>query len=137
MRAMPSYVNMHILLLSLLLIAPHGLAAGPSNYVCQITSFEIPGTKTSDREWVGETAMETTVAIDRRTGRAVHPVIGNTSFNNVTLLNEGSQSWGFKALADSGEGGHVRYYEVQEYEKGAVKTFLAVADGIAFFGECL
>ncbi len=77
--------------------------------------------------------MEDTVAIDRVTGRVIHPVIGNTSFNNVTLLNEGSASWGFKAIADSGEGGHIRYYEVHEYDEGASKAFLAVADGIAFF----
>lgn len=133
---MRSYVNTCRLLLGLLLVAPHGLAAGPSSYVCQIASFKTPGTNTESREWVGETAMETTVAIDRGTGRVIHPVIGNTSFNNVTLLNEGSASWGFKALADSGEGGHVRYYEVHEYDEGAVKAFLAVADGIAFFGEC-
>ena len=80
--------------------------------------------------------METTVAIDRGTGRVIHPVIGSTSFNSVTVLNKGSASWGFKALADSGEGGHIRYYEVREYNEGAVKPFLAVADGMAFFGEC-
>ncbi|WBU58729.1 hypothetical protein [Paracoccus sediminicola] len=133
---MRSYVITLLLLLGLFLVAPHGLAAGPSSYICQFTNFKIPGTNTENREWVGEKAMETTVAIDRITGRVIHPVIGNTSFSNVTLLNEGSASWGFKALADSGEGGHVRYYEVQEYDEGDVKTFLAIADGIAFFGEC-
>jgi len=127
---------MRSLLLGLLLATPHGLVAGPSSYVCQITDFKIPGTNTDGREWVGKTATETTVTINRRTGRVIHPIIGNTNFNNVTLLNEGSASWGFKALADSGEGGHVRYYEVHEYDEGAVKAFLAVADGIAFFGEC-
>ena len=127
---------MRNLITGLLLIVPHVLMAGPSSYVCDITDFRIPGTNTENREWVGETAMETTVAIDRRTGRVIHPVIGNTSFNNVTLLNEGSASWGFKAFSDSGEGGNVRYYEVHEYDESAVKTFLAVADGIAFFGEC-
>jgi len=80
--------------------------------------------------------METTVAIDRKTGRVIHPVIGNTSFNYVTLLNEGSDSWSFKVLADSGKGGHVRYYEVHEYDEGAAKPFLAVSDGIVFAGEC-
>ena len=133
---MRSYVNMRSLLLGLLLVVPHSLTAGPSSYVCQITDFKIPGANTENREWVGETAMETAVAIDRETGRVIHPVIGNTSFNSVTLLNEGSDSWGFKALADSGEGGHIRYYEVHEYDEGAVKPFLAVADGIVFFGEC-
>lgn len=133
---MRSYVNTRSLFLSFLFVVPHSLAAGLSSYVCQITDFKIPGENTKNREWIGEAAMETTVAIDRRTGRVIHPVIGNTSFNSVTLLNEGSASWGFKALADSGEGGHIRYYEVHEYDEGAIKSFLAVADGIAFFGEC-
>jgi len=127
---------MRNLLLGLLLIAPHGLMAGSSSYICQITDFKIPGTNTKDREWLGETAMETTVAIDRKTGRVIHPVIGNTNFNNVTLLNEGSASWSFKAFADSGEGGHVRYYEVHEYDEGEAKPFIAVANGVAFLGEC-
>ena len=135
---MRNYVNMRGLLLGLLLIAPHDLVAGPSSYICQITDYKVPGSNINvkNSEWVGEAAMETTVAIDRKTGRVIHPVIGNTSFNNVTLLNEGSASWGFKAFADSGAGGHVRYYEVHEYDVGAVKAFLAVADGIAFLGEC-
>lgn len=133
---MRSYRNMRSLFLVFLLIAPHHLVAGQSSYVCQITDFQIPDKNIENMDWVGETAMETTVAIDRKTGRVVHPVIGNTSFNSVTLLNEGSRSWAFKALADSGQGGHIRYYEVHEQDEGAVKTFLAVADGIAFFGEC-
>lgn len=127
---------MRNLLLGLLLIAPHSLVAGPSTYICQITDFKIPGTNTEDREWLGETAMETTFAIDRKTGRVIHPVIGSTSFNNVILLNEGSASWSFKAFADSGDGGNIRYYEVHEYDEGAAKPFLAVSDGIAFFGKC-
>lgn len=127
---------MRNLILGLLLVFPQSLMAGLSSYVCEITDFRIPGTDTENEEWVGEAAMETTVAIDRKTGRVIHPTIGNTSFNNVTLLNEGSASWAFKSFADSGEGGHIRYYEVHEYDEGPVKTFLAVASGIAFFGEC-
>jgi len=127
---------MRNLITGLLLIVPHVLMAGPSSYVCDITDFRSPGTNTEDREWLGETAMKTTVAIDRVTGRVIHPVIGNTSFNSVILLNKGSASWSFRALAGDGQGGHVRYYEVREYDKDEAKPFIAVADGIAFFGEC-
>tara|TARA_R110002049_G_scaffold306707_1_gene505645 strand:+ start:2209 stop:2595 length:387 start_codon:yes stop_codon:yes gene_type:complete len=127
---------MRVLFFALIVLAPSSISAGISSYICEITDFKMPGADTENREWLGETAMKTSVAIDRRTGRVIHPVIGNTSFNNVTLLNEGSASWSFKVFADSGEGGNVRYYEVHEYDPGATKAFLAVSDGIAFIGEC-
>jgi hypothetical protein len=101
----------------------------------QITDFKIPGSNTKNREWVGETAMETTVAIDRATGRVIHPIIGNTSFNYVTLLNEGSAlAWSFKALADSGAGGNVRYYEVHEHVLGELNHYRLTPVGLRF--EC-
>ncbi|MFG6552462.1 hypothetical protein [Sulfitobacter sp. 1A16808] len=128
---------MRVPLLILTLLAPNSLMGGPSSYICEITDFNIPGGDVENREWVGEAAMETTVAIDRKTGRVIHPTIGNASFTNVTVLNEGSPSWGFKVLADSGNGGHIRYYEVHEHDVGATKAFLAVSDGIAFIGRCL
>lgn len=80
--------------------------------------------------------METTVAIDRDTGRVIHPTIGNTVFPVITVLNRGSDQWSFKVMADSGEGGHVRFYEVHEYVEGTVKPLVAVVDGIAFWGTC-
>ena len=134
---MHNYVKL-LSLAATLIVLPQSPSAGPTSYVCEITGFQIPPAPDAElREWVGKEAMKTTVAIDRMTGRIIHPVIGNTSFTHVTLLNRGSRlAWNFKALADSGDGGHVRYYEVHETVPDPKKTFLAVADGIAFWGTC-
>lgn len=110
--------------------------AGPSSYTCSIENFHSPSSMSKSFDWIGQQAMKSQVGIDRNTGRVIHPVIGNTSFNEVTLLNRGSANWSFKALADSGNGGNVRYYEVHEYSDGAAKPFLAVADGLIYFGWC-
>jgi hypothetical protein len=124
-------------LAAVLALLPGVPNAGGGSYVCEIDGFQLPPAQDAELlEWVGELAMETTVAIDRETGRVIHPVIGNTSFNDITVLNRGSGSWSFKALADSGDGGHVRYYEVSEYVESAEKPFVVVADGIAFWGTC-
>ncbi len=112
-------------------------SAGPSSYVCQILGFQVaPGPNSDDLQWVGDLAMKTSVAIDRNTGRVIHPSIGNTSFQQVILLNRGSAGWSFKSIADSGNGGNVRYYEVQEFAEGPNKPFVAIADGIAYWGTC-
>ena len=83
------------------------------------------------------------IGVDRDTGEVTHVVFGNTSFNNVYLLNRGSQEWSFKVFADSGRtlmgeenyGGHTHYLEVHEFAAGD-KPFIGVADGTTFWGSC-
>jgi hypothetical protein len=111
--------------------------AGPTCYSYEIEGFEIPPAEGSEQlEWVGINAIKTTVGIDRMTGRVIHPSFGNTSYDEINLLNSGSTDWSFKVVADDGDGGWVRYYEVSEYKLGLVKPFLAVADGILYWGSC-
>lgn len=107
---------------------PFTVSAGPSSYVC-----DIDGCHTAiPPDAIGEMAMETPLAIDRTTGLAIHPVIGNNNHNEVTLLNRGSADWACKVIADSGGGGNVIYYEVQEYVDGPDKPLLVIAGGIAY-----
>jgi hypothetical protein len=113
--------------------------AGPFSYVCQIEGFQAPpGQDTEGSRYFGEMAMGTPLNIDRDTGRVIHPVIGNESYHtaDVTLINRGSEGWSFKAIAGAEFSGHIRYYEVHEYEDGPDKPFLAVADGVAYWGTC-
>ena len=66
--------------------APHQLAAGPYSYICEITDYALlpalPGLlgASGNIEPFGEDAKEDSVAIDRRTGIVIHPLIGNTNF---------------------------------------------------------
>lgn len=111
--------------------------AGPSSYVCSIEGFQVaPGPNAESLEWVGELATQTTVAIDRATGLVIHPVIGNTGFVQVTLMHRGSDTTSFRSIADSGSGGNARYYEVLEFTEGSEKPFVAIAEGIAYWGSC-
>jgi hypothetical protein len=116
--------------------------AASSSYICTIETYQYPGDENPGDRYLGELALETTVAIDRRTGATIHPVLGNTSFRKTTVLNAGSNDWSFKVLSESGTGsgapvgGHVIYVEVEEWAEGFRKPFLAVAQGIAFLGYC-
>ncbi|MEJ8563418.1 hypothetical protein QTO30_20775 [Yoonia sp. GPGPB17] len=81
-------------------------------------------------------AQRTAMTIDRETGRVIHSSLGNTSFNHIMILNSGSSDWSFKVIADSGQGGNIRYYEVAEYVEGPDKPLLVVADGGSYWGMC-
>lgn len=110
--------------------------AGPTSYICTITDFlGPPGMPIG----TAEMAAETTLAIDRITGRVIHPILGNTSFPFIEVIDPGSDEWSFKVFARSAADGphmHVWYYQVDEYETGLVKPFLAVGEGFAFVGSC-
>ena len=133
---MRNFLNYKLILAGLALLIPESPTAGTTNYVCKITDFKSPGEDNEDKHWIGEIAKESMVAIDRATGLVDHPVIGNVSFRNTVLLNKGSSSWNFKVISDSGNGGHVRSYEVHEIDEGVSKGFVAISDGTAFIGSC-
>lgn len=121
-----------------LICHPITVEAGPTSYVCELSGFQIvSGQLDETLQWVGENALRTSLAIDRITGRVIHPSVGSTGFKDVTVLNPGSSDWSFKAVASSVDGGWVRYYEVKEYEEGLTKGFVLVADGHAYWGTCL
>jgi hypothetical protein len=109
--------------------------AGPISYICTITEFSMYGDE--DREWTAKRAMEQTIAVDRRTGAVIHPVIATSEYHNVRVLNFGDDNWSFKLFADSGEGQHTIYIEVREFYEGEKKPFVAVQDGIAYTGFCM
>jgi hypothetical protein len=136
-KMLPEFMILRTVAAAAMAIFPSLSTAGPTSYSCEIEGFKIPPAEGSEQlEWVGINAMKTTVGIDRMTGRVIHPSIGNTSFNEINLLNFGSSDWSFKVVADDGEGGWVRYYEVEEYSASVQKPFLAVADGILYWGSC-
>ena len=86
--------------------------------------------------------MQQSLAIDRRTGAIIHPIMGNTTYRTTTVLDYGNESWAFRVLSESGttpddpSGGHIVYAEVGEYADGHRKPFLAIESGIAYFGYC-
>ena len=123
----------------LLLLASHA-QAGSNTYLCQITGYlSPPGTETNVL-WVASAAMKTPLAIDRMTGRAVHPSLGNTSFPDVRVLDPGGEGWTFRVVARSQfpheVHGHVRYYEVHDYVEAQHKPLLVIGEGFAFTGLC-
>ncbi|MBF9029773.1 hypothetical protein HKCCE3408_05135 [Rhodobacterales bacterium HKCCE3408] len=125
MRALPAC--------ALIVTVPCASDAGPYSYICEIEGFF---TAIDSIAWLGDEAMETSVAIDRDTGLVIHPVIGNSGISDVTLLNRGSEDWAFKVIADTGGGGNVVYHEVLEYVDGSDKPLLAIAGSIAYWGTC-
>lgn len=111
---------------------------GTTSYICQIirTASLIPD-ETS--KWFADEAKKNTAAIDRKTGRVIHPVIGNTNFAAIEVIHAGSSQNSFKALAQTlpgRRGNFVRYYEVREFHEGFQKPFLAVVDSTVYFGTC-
>lgn len=123
---------------SLFLIASP-LNAALYSYICTVEAVHSPE---GEVDAYGTLAQETTVAIDRRTGAIIHPVIGNTTYRTTTVLEYGSEDWSFRVLSESGTasddptGGNVVYAEVAEYKEGFRKPFLAVKDGVAYMGYC-
>lgn len=88
---------------------------------------------------VAEEAMKTPLAIDRSTGRSIHPFLGNTSFADVRVLDDGDDGWSFKSLATTAPSNghaHATFLEVYEFAEGVEKPFLAIAEGFAFTGVC-
>jgi hypothetical protein len=68
-----------------------------------------------DREWLVKTALQTIVAIDRHTGRGIHPSIGSTNFASIELIHPGDGENGFKVFARTpraSRGSCANYYEV-------------------------
>jgi hypothetical protein len=136
-KMLPEFMILRTVAAAAMAIFPSLSTAGPTSYSCEIEGFKISPAEGSEQlEWVGMNAMKTTVGIDRMSGRVIHPSIGNTSFNEIKLLNSGSSDWSFKVVADDGNGGWVRYHEVKEYWLGLDKPFLAVAEGILYWGSC-
>ncbi len=121
-------------LMNLMPIIAHG---APDSYYCEVISHQAPPQKGGeDLEWVGETAKEQAFTIDRKTGRVIHPVLGNANALERIILTSGDSSSRFRLLSrwPSGEG---MYVEVQEFEEGPRKPFIAVLDMRAYFGFCL
>jgi len=114
-----------------------GAFAGSTSYICSIEGFHVPdhlGDAVAEMRF--KDAQRTALTIDRETGRVTHSSLGNTSFNHIRILNFGSSDWSFKVIADSGQGGNIRYYEVAEYVEGQDKPLLVVADGGSYWGMC-
>ena len=98
---------------ALMLVQTAGAAnAGPSSYYSEIEEFRLVDEVSSGH--FAQEAMSSPIAIDRKTGRVVHPWVGNTSFLEVILINRGSDSWSFRSVAHSGPAGPAAYYEVKE-----------------------
>lgn len=118
---------------------PTGTIAGSSSYICRITDFlAAPGE--GNPVAAAQQAMETPLAIDRLTGRAIHPIIGNSSFPIVKVLDPGGDGWSFKSFASSEtSNGHtsIVYIEVDEFAEGFEKPLLAMSNGFAFSGSCM
>ncbi|MEO1564178.1 MAG: hypothetical protein AAFR98_12140 [Pseudomonadota bacterium] len=111
--------------------------AGSASYICSIEGFHVPDhLGEAVAELRGQDAQRSAMTIDRETGRVIHSSLGNTSFNQIRVLNPGSSDWSFKVMADSGQGGHIRYYEVAEYVEGPTKPLIIVADGASYWGQC-
>jgi len=127
---------------TLLFLIGSPLDAAPYSYICTVEAYHGPKDDEGLVDYLGNLAMETTVAIDRRTGAIIHPILGNTTYRTTTVLNYGNESWAFRVLSESGttqddpSGGHIVYAEVAEYAEGFRKPFLAVDRGIAYFGYC-
>jgi hypothetical protein len=128
--------------LALILSTVSSTNAAPFSYICAIEAFHGHMDDEERVNFLGNLAMKTTVAIDRRTGALIHPVVGNTSYRTTTVLADGDESSAFKLLSESGtapdelSGGNIIYAEVEEYAKGARKPFLLIDSGIAYFGYC-
>lgn len=125
-----------------LLVMPAKVHAGPNTYSCTIEGWHTSSPDTFD--WIFEDAQHETIQINRDTGQVFHSRVGNTSFNEIYLLNRGSREWSFKVFADSGRqlfgqgnnGGHTHYFEVHEYAEGRMKPFIGVDGGFLFWGTC-
>jgi hypothetical protein len=119
-------------------------AAAPFSYICTIQSYHNPEGPTAGVVFFGELAMETTMAIDRRTGAIIHPVLGNTAYRKTTVLDFGDKEWSFKALSESGHnpnepnpiGGNTVYIEVAEFTDAIQKPFIVVQSGTVYLGYC-
>jgi hypothetical protein len=117
--------------------------AAPFSYICTVQSYHDPEGPNDGSDWLGKMAMETTVAIDRRTGAIIHPVLGNTGYRKTTVLDFGGEEWSFKVLSESGHlpndppiGGNTLYVEVEEFDEGFQKPFVAIQGGTAYLGYC-
>jgi len=121
--------------------------SGSTFYICEISDFLFPKTMSEGNTEFNMSLITvhigSTLTIDRQTGRVFHEYFGNTSYRNTTVLNEGSEDWGFKVFSDTGtgfggssQGGHIAYYEVREYYPGDEKPFIALVDGAAITGIC-
>ena len=126
-----------------LVVMPERVTAGSNTYTCTIEGWHFSDSDTGI--WLFELAMKETIQINRDTGQVFHRVVGNTSYNNLYLLNRGSRDWSFKVFADSGRqlfgqgnsGGHTNYFEVTEYAEGPEKPFIGLDGGHLFWGTCL
>lgn len=115
--------------------------AGPRSYVCTIEGWNASSPETFNLLY--SRYMNEPIFVNRDTGEVSHSVFGNSTFNNVYLLNRGSSEWGFKVFSDSGRtamgeenyGGYTHYFEVEEFAEGD-KRFVGVDDGNAFWGTC-
>ncbi len=117
---------------------------GPSwadQYICTIDGWHSSNPEVFESLY--SQYMDEPIHINRDTGQVYHRRFGNTSFNNIYLLNRGSSDWSFKVMSDSGRllhgeenfGGHTHYLEVEEFQVGE-KPFTGVVDGTAFWGTC-
>ena len=127
---------------TLLFLLGSPLDAATYSYICTVETFHGPKDDVGRVDFLGKLAMKTTVAIDRRTGAIIHPIMGNTAYRTTTVLDYGNESWAFRVLSESGtspddpSGGNIIYVEVAEYAEGYRKPFLAIESGIAYLGYC-
>ena len=114
--------------------------AGLTSYTCTIEGFNTIAPESN--QWLLEESQSETIQVDRRTGQVYHSRLGNSMMRNIYLLNEGDGDWSFKVFADSGRGpnniagGSTHYFQVDEFIQSFTKPFIAVSNGMAFWGSC-
>lgn len=115
--------------------------AAQNSYVCKLTGWHSPRPDVFISLYAR--VLNEEIYVDRQTGIVTHPAFGNSSFNNIYLLNRGDQSWAFKVFADSGRqvfnqgnsGGRTHYMEIDEFSAGD-KPMVATIGGNAIWGVC-
>ncbi len=118
-------------------LATAPVSAGTTNYTCEISEILMPGQGKEVADYTLQRVQKDKLIIDRETGRAFHPTLGNTSGGKIHIVDRGSSQNSFKALrVISGVGSYVDYYEVKEYTSGPVKPMLLVNSGAAYSGVC-
>ena len=128
---------------TVLLLAPKRVTAGPNTYTCTIEGWHTSNPEAFN--YIFESAQHETIQVNRDTGQVFHSRLGNTSFNQIHLLNRGSRDWSFKVFSDSGRqlfgqgnsGGTTHYFEVHEFVESREKPFIGVDEGFVFWGTCL
>lgn len=104
------------------------VTAGELSYTCKVAHlYALSANGALESSGFEKQMKGGTFSVSRVTGEIIGEVVPTALAQSTRVVNEGSSENSFKAVADFG--GQYQVLEVQEYQSGAIKPFIALSMG--------